>query len=87
MTQEIRPMTCVLDLEGIALGITRGFYSLILLLYFVVLDVYAVMAFSSSPVSLSSPDASTHGFFISGSATRPSGNLTPSVVVLFAFSA
>jgi hypothetical protein len=80
-------MTCVLDLEGIAPGITCGFYSLILLLYFVVLDVYAVMAFSFSPVSLSSPDAPTHGFFISGSATCPSSSLTPSVVVLFAFSA
>jgi hypothetical protein len=30
-------MTCVLDLEGIAPGIARGFYSLILLLYFIVL--------------------------------------------------
>jgi hypothetical protein len=80
-------MTCVLDLEGIAPGITRGFDSLILLLYFIVLDVYAIMAFSSSPVSLSSPDAPTRGFFISGYATRPSSSLTPSVVVLFAFSA
>jgi hypothetical protein len=80
-------MTYVLDLEGIAPGITRGFYSLILLLYFVVLDVYAVLAFSSSSVTLSSPDASTHGFFISGSAVRPSSSLMPSVVVLFAFSA
>jgi hypothetical protein len=80
-------MTCVLDLERIAPGITRGFYILILLLYFVVLDVYAVVAFSSLSVTLSSPDVSTHGFFISGSATRPSSSLTPSVVVLFAFSA
>jgi hypothetical protein len=30
-------MTRVLDLEGIAPGITRGFYSLILLLYFIIL--------------------------------------------------
>jgi hypothetical protein len=66
MTQEIRPMTYVLDLEGIAPGITHGFYSLILLLYFVVLDVYVVMAFSSSPISLSSPDAPTRGFFYLG---------------------
>jgi hypothetical protein len=80
-------MTCVLDLEGIAPDITCGFYSLILLLYFVVLDVYAIVAFSSSSVTLSSPDGSTHGFFISGSATRPSSSLTPSVIVLFAFSA
>jgi hypothetical protein len=78
-------MTCVLDLEGIAPGITRSFYSLILLLYF--FDAYAIVAFSSSSVTLSSPDVSTHGFFISGSATRPSSNLTPSVVVLFTFSA
>jgi hypothetical protein len=54
---------------------TRGFYSLILLLYFDVLDAYAIMAFSSSSVTLSSPDASTHGFFISGSAVCPSGSL------------
>jgi hypothetical protein len=80
-------MTCVLDLEGIALGITHGFYSLILLLYSVVLDAYAIVAFSSSSVALSSPDASTRGFFISGSAARPSSSLTPSVVVLFIFSA
>jgi hypothetical protein len=80
-------MTCVLDLEGIAPGIARGFYSLILLLYFVVLDVYAVIMFSSSPVSLPSLDAPTHGFFISGSATRPSSSLTPSVIMLFTFSA
>jgi hypothetical protein len=80
-------MTCVLDLEGIAPGITCGFYSLILLLYFVVFDAYAIMAFSSSSVILSSPDASTHGFFVSGSAARPSGSLIPSVVVLFTFSA
>jgi hypothetical protein len=45
------------------------------------------MAFSSSSVTLSSPDASTHGFFVSGSAARHSGSLTPSVVVLFTFSA
>jgi hypothetical protein len=80
-------MTCVLDLEGIAPGITCGFYSLILLLYFVVLDVYAIMAFSSSSVTLSSPDASTHGFFISGFAACPSGSLIPSVVMLFTFYA
>jgi hypothetical protein len=79
-------MTYVLDLEGIAPGITRGFYSLILLLYFFVLDAYAVVALSSS-VTLSSPDASTYGFFISGSMVRPSSSLTPSVVVLFTFSA
>jgi hypothetical protein len=29
-------VTCVLDLEGIAPGITRGFYSLIVLLYSIV---------------------------------------------------
>jgi hypothetical protein len=80
-------MTCVLDLEGIAPGITCGFYSLIFLLYFVVLDAYAIVAFSSSFVTLSSPDASTHSFFISGSVARPSGSLIPSVVVLFTFSA
>jgi hypothetical protein len=80
-------MTCVLDLEGIAPGMTRGFYSLILLLYFVALDVDATVSFSSSHASLSSPDASTRGFFISGSATRPLSSLTPSVVVHFAFSA
>jgi hypothetical protein len=79
-------MTCVLDLEGIAPGITRGFCNLILLLYFVVLDAYAVMAFFSSSITLSSPDASTHGFFISGSMARPLSNLMPSVVVLFTFS-
>jgi hypothetical protein len=56
---------CVLDLEGIAPGITCGFYSLILLLYFVALDAYVVVAFSSSSVALS------RGFFISGSAVRP----------------
>jgi hypothetical protein len=66
---------------------TRGFYSLIFLLYFVVLDAYAVVAFSSSSVTLSSPDASTRGFFISGSVARHSGSLSPSVVVLFTFSA
>jgi hypothetical protein len=86
VTQKIRPMARVLDLEGIALGITRGFYSLILLLY-CAFDAYAVVAFSSSPIFLSSPDAPTHGFFISGSAACPSSGLTPSVVVLFAFSA
>jgi hypothetical protein len=80
-------VTCVLDLEGIAPDITRDFFSLIFLLFFVVLGVYAIVSFFSSPVSLSSPDASTHDFFISGSATRPSSSLTPSVVVLFAFSA
>jgi hypothetical protein len=64
---------------------TRGFYSLILLLYFVVLDAYAVVAFSSSSVMLPSPEASTRGIFISGSAARPSGSLTPFVVVLFTF--
>jgi hypothetical protein len=58
------------------------FYST--LLFF---DAYAVMAFSSSPVSLSYPDAPTRGFFVSGSATRPLSSLMPSVVVLFAFSA
>jgi hypothetical protein len=79
-------MTCVLDLEGIAPDITRGFYSLIFLLYFV-LDAYAVIAFSFSSITLSSPDASTHGFFVSGSAGRPSSSLTPSIVVLFIFSA
>jgi hypothetical protein len=36
---------------------------------------------------LSSPDTSTRGFFISGSATRPSSSLMPSVVMLFTFSA
>jgi hypothetical protein len=80
-------MTCVLDLEGIAPGITRGFYSLILLLYFTVLDAYVVVAFSCSSVTLSSPNASTHGFFVSGSVARPSSSLMPSVVVLFTFSA
>jgi hypothetical protein len=67
-------MTCVLDLEGITPGITRGFYSLILILYFVVLDVYAIVAFPSSSVTLTSPDASTRGFFVSGSGVRPSGS-------------
>jgi hypothetical protein len=66
---------------------THGFYSLILLLYFVVLAAYAVAAFSFSSVALPSPDASTHGFFISSSVARPSGSLSPSVVVLFTFSA
>jgi hypothetical protein len=50
-------------------------------------DAYAAMAFSYSHVSLSSPDASTRGFFISGSVTHPSSSLTPFVVVSFAFSA
>jgi hypothetical protein len=80
-------MTCVLDLEGIAPGMTRGFYSLVLLLYFVALDAYVVVAFSSSSAALSSPDASTHDFFISGSAVHPSSSLTPFIVVLFTFSA
>jgi hypothetical protein len=73
--------------RGHCSGITHGFYSLILLLYFVVLDTYAVVAFSSSSVVLSFSDASTCGFFISGYTVRPSGSLSPSVVVLFAFSA
>jgi hypothetical protein len=45
------------------------------------------VALSSSSVTLSSPDASTRGFFISGSAVHPSSSLTPSVVVLFTFYA
>jgi hypothetical protein len=49
-------MTCVLDLE---------------VLYFGVLDTYAIVAFSSSLVALSSFDACTRGFFVSGSAGRP----------------
>jgi hypothetical protein len=80
-------MTYVLDLEGIAPDIIHGFYSLIFLLYFLVLDAYAVLAFSSSPVILPSPDASTRGFFISGFVVHPSSSLTPSVVMLFTFSA
>jgi hypothetical protein len=79
-------MTYVLGLEGIAPGITRGFYSLILLLYFVVLDAYAIVAFPPSSVTLTSPDASSHGFFISGSGMRPSGSLSPFVVMLVTFS-
>jgi hypothetical protein len=80
-------MTRVLDLEGIAPGITHGFYSLILLLYFAVLDAYAVVAFSCSSIILSSPDASTQSFFISGFMAHPSSSVTPSVVMLFTFSA
>jgi hypothetical protein len=65
---------------------TCGFYSLILLPYSGVLDTYAVVAFSSSLVAFSSADSSTHGFFVSGSAGRPLGNLSTSVVAIFAFS-
>jgi hypothetical protein len=65
---------------------TCGFYSLILLPYFIVLDTYASVAFSTSFVTLSSPDVSTRGFFVSGSARRPSGEFSTSVVALFAFS-
>jgi hypothetical protein len=36
---------------------------------------------------LSSPDASTRSFFVSGSTTRPSGSLIPFIVVLFTYSA
>jgi hypothetical protein len=77
-------MTCVLDLEGIAPGITRGFYSLCFLLF---LYAYDIAVFPSSPAPSSSPGVSTHGFFALGSTTRPSSSLTPSVVVFFAFSA
>jgi hypothetical protein len=44
------------------------------------------MAFSFSLVALSSADSSTRSFFISGSAGRPSGILSTSVVAIFAFS-
>jgi hypothetical protein len=74
-------MTCVLDLEGIAPGITRGFYNLFL--YY----AYVVMVSSPSPMPSPSPGVSTHGFFASGSATHPSSSLMPSVVVFFTFSA
>jgi hypothetical protein len=79
-------VTCVLDLEGIAPGITRGFCSLhfpTLLSY----DAYVAVAFAFASAPVSSPDAPTHGFFVSSSSTRPSGSLTPSVVAFFAFSA
>jgi hypothetical protein len=51
-----------------------------------VLGADAVVAFSSFLVALSSPDASTHGFFVSGSTGHPSGNLLTSVVTFFTFS-
>jgi hypothetical protein len=51
-----------------------------------VLVTYAAVVFSSSAVALFSPDASTCGFFVSGSVVRPSGSLSTPEVALYAFS-
>jgi hypothetical protein len=78
-------MTCVLDLEGIALEqlvafIALFFYS-ILLTYFV---AYAAeVFFSSSPVGFSCSDGCTRGFFTSGSAGCASSCCTVPVVEFF----
>jgi hypothetical protein len=50
-------------------------------------DNYAIVVFSPSSVTSTSPDASTYGFFISGSGVHPLGSLSPFVVVLVTFSA
>jgi hypothetical protein len=76
-------MTCVLDLEGIAmeqLVAFKALFSTLFLMYFV---AYASEVFSSSPVGLSSSDSYTHGFFTSGSAGCASGCCTVPVVKLF----
>jgi hypothetical protein len=62
-------MTCVLDLEGIALEQLVAFTALLFLLYFLQYFVaYAAAVFSSSSAGLSCSDSCTRAFFTSGSA-------------------
>jgi hypothetical protein len=62
-------MTCVLDLEGIALEQLVAFTALLFLLYSLEYFVaYAATVLSSSSVDLSCSDSCTRGFFTSGSA-------------------
>jgi hypothetical protein len=57
-------MTCVLDLEGIALEQLVAFTALLLLLYSLKYFVaYAAVVFSSCSVGLSCSDSCTRGFF------------------------
>jgi hypothetical protein len=80
-------MTCVLDLESIALeqlvAFTALFFYSIFLTYFV---AYVAEVFSSSPVGLSCSNCCTRGFFTSGSAGCPLSCCAAPVVELFVLS-
>jgi hypothetical protein len=80
ISQETRPVTCVLGLEGIALLITHGLVALFVLFYFPNSFSYACCLYCRSPLLLYC------SFFASGSAECSSGCFAVPVVALVILS-